>query len=82
MGRDERRVAIVDGRVVRAGDAIAGGRIEEVTARGVRYRRGAELRELRLGATAEIKKPAAATAPGRIRIERSTAHEAAVAEER
>jgi hypothetical protein len=61
MGTPERRIAIVDGRVVRPGDTVAGGAIEAVTERGVRYRRGGTVRELRLASPAAVKKPAAAT---------------------
>ncbi|MGH8221009.1 MAG: hypothetical protein ACREUT_20950 [Steroidobacteraceae bacterium] len=35
--REGSRIAIVDGRIVRAGDRLGDTRIEEVTAEGVRY---------------------------------------------
>jgi len=42
------RVAIVNGRLVRAGDEIAGARILEVTQDGVRYSRGGQIQSLSL----------------------------------
>jgi hypothetical protein len=47
----ERRVAIVNGRLVRAGDLIAGARILEVFAQGVRYERAGKIQTLTLATT-------------------------------
>lgn len=44
----DRHVAIVNGRVVRAGDLIGDARIEEVSSGAVRYSRGGQSRMLRL----------------------------------
>jgi MSHA biogenesis protein MshK len=44
----EKRVAIVNGRLVRAGDVIAGARILEVFATGVRYERAGKVSTLTL----------------------------------
>lgn len=44
----EKRVAIVNGRLVRAGDSVAGARILEVFASGVRYERGGKIQTLTL----------------------------------
>lgn len=46
--RADSRVAVVDGRVVRAGDHIASVFIEEVTPEGVRYSQGGHSRFARL----------------------------------
>jgi hypothetical protein len=43
-----RRVAIINGRLVRAGDSIAGARIVEVFATGVRYERAGRIQTLTL----------------------------------
>ncbi len=54
------RKAIVDGRLVKAGDAIGGGRIEAVSADGIRWVRKGIAHELRMNAAAaNFKKPAA-----------------------
>jgi hypothetical protein len=37
FNRGTQRVAIVNGKVVKAGDELAGGRVDEVTADGIRY---------------------------------------------
>ncbi len=37
LDRDGRRFALVDGRVVHAGDDLSWGHVEEVTATGIRY---------------------------------------------
>jgi hypothetical protein len=47
----EKRVAIINGRLVRAGDTIAGARILEVLARGVRYERAGKVQILNLAVT-------------------------------
>lgn len=47
----EKRVAIVNGRLVRAGDTVAGARILEVLARGVRYERAGKVQTLMLPVT-------------------------------
>jgi len=44
----EKRVAIVNGRLVRAGDSIAGARILEVFANGVRFERGGKIQTMTL----------------------------------
>jgi hypothetical protein len=44
----ERRVAIINGRLVRAGDVVAGARILEVFAAGVRYERAGKVSTLTL----------------------------------
>ena len=47
----EKRVAIVNGRLVRAGDTIAGARIIEVLEHGVRYERAGKIQTLSLAVT-------------------------------
>ncbi|HUQ09288.1 MAG TPA: hypothetical protein VM146_03155 [Steroidobacteraceae bacterium] len=47
----EKRVAIVNGRLVRAGDTVAGARILEVLAHGVRYERAGKTQTLLLPVT-------------------------------
>jgi len=47
----EKRVAIVNGRLVRAGDTVAGARIVEVLAHGVRYERAGKVQTLTLVVT-------------------------------
>lgn len=47
----EKRVAIVNGRLVRAGDTVAGARILEVLAHGVRYERAGKVQTLTLAVT-------------------------------
>jgi hypothetical protein len=60
----ERRSAIVNGRLVRAGDAVGSFSIEEVLADGVRYRHAGTVHELYLPhAAGTVKKPA--TGPAR-----------------
>ena len=44
----EKRVAIVNGRLVRAGDSVAGARILEVFANGLRFERGGKIQTLTL----------------------------------
>lgn len=43
VNRGGERLAIVDGKIVRAGDQVSHGRIEEVMSDGVRYTRGGVL---------------------------------------
>jgi len=67
IGSDERRVAIVNGRVVRAGDTVDGALILAVFDGGIRYSRAGAARELRLAASpvrAAMKRPAGAVAAG------------------
>ena len=60
-GADRR--AIVNGRLVRAGDTVDGYAIEDVLDNGVRYRHAGTVRELQLPrAAGSVKKPATATA--------------------
>ena len=57
------RKAIVDGRLVQAGDSISDGKIETVSADGVVWRRHGAAHELQLPRTlANFKKPAAGPA--------------------
>lgn len=44
----EKRVAIVNGRLVRSGDTVSGARILEVFANGVRYERAGKIHTLTL----------------------------------
>jgi hypothetical protein len=54
----ERQSAIVNGRLVHAGDTVAGCLIEAVLENGVRYRRAGAVHELHLShAMASVKKP-------------------------
>ena len=46
-----KRIAIINGRLVRAGDTVAGARILEVMAHGVRYERGNKILTLTLAVT-------------------------------
>jgi MSHA biogenesis protein MshK len=48
MKSGDRHVAVVNGRVVRAGDRIGDVQIEEITSDAVRYRRGGQSQVLRL----------------------------------
>ena len=50
----EKRVAIVNGRLVRAGDLIAGARILEVFAHGLRYERAGKIHTLTLATAPAI----------------------------
>jgi hypothetical protein len=47
----EKRVAIVNGRLVRAGDTVAGARILEILAHAVRYERAGKIQTLTLAVT-------------------------------
>ncbi len=59
----ERRSAIVNGRLVRAGDSVGAFTIEDVLVDGVRYRRAGSVRDLHLPHPADyVKKPAAGPA--------------------
>lgn len=58
MGAGERRVAIVNGRVVRAGDTVDGALIVAVFEGGIRYSRAGAMRELRLPTGPAVKRPA------------------------
>lgn len=61
----ERRSAIFNGRLVKAGDAVGGYSIEDVLADGVRYRHAGTVHELYLPhAAGTVKKPATAPARG------------------
>ena len=61
----DRRSAIFNGRLVKAGDSVGAFRIDEVLADGVRYRHGQTSRELYLPRIADgVKKPAVGTARG------------------
>jgi MSHA biogenesis protein MshK len=61
----DRRTAIFNGRLVRAGDRVGSYTIEAVLDSGVRYRHGGTVHELLLPHPADtVKKPAAAPARG------------------
>ena len=63
----ERHTAIVNGRLVKAGDTVGAYLIEDVLADGVRYRHAGTVRDLHLPHPADtVKKPA--TAPARAAI--------------
>jgi hypothetical protein len=63
----ERRRAIFNGRLVKAGDIVGGYSIEDVRPDGVRYRHAGAVHELYLPRPADtVKKPAAAPARGAI----------------
>jgi hypothetical protein len=58
-----RRSAIVNGRLVRAGDTVGAFTIEDILVDGVRYRRAGSVRDLHLPHAADtVKKPAAGPA--------------------
>ena len=57
------RVAIVNGRLVRAGDEIAGAKILEVLANGVRYSRGGRVQSLLLPGVAALATTRVARSP-------------------
>ena len=60
----ERKSAIVNGRLVKAGDTVGGYLIEDVLVDGVRYRHAGTVRDLHLPHPADtVKKPA--TTPAR-----------------
>lgn len=59
----DRRSAIFNGRLVRAGDTVGGFTIENVLVDGVRYRHAGSVRDLHLPHPADtVKKPAAGPA--------------------
>jgi MSHA biogenesis protein MshK len=58
IGSDARRVAIVNGRVVRAGDRVDGADILAVLEDGIRYGRAGVARELKLPSAVAVKRPA------------------------
>lgn len=63
----ERHSAIVNGRLVKAGDVVGAYLIEDVLADGVRYRHAGTVRDLHLPHPADpVKKPAAGPARGAI----------------
>lgn len=64
IGSAARRVAIVDGRVVRAGDRIGGVEILAVFDDGIRYSRAGIVRELKLPAPVAMKRPAGTASAG------------------
>ena len=57
------RVAIVNGRLVRDGDEIAGAKILEVLANGVRYSRGGRVQSLLLPGVAALATTRVARSP-------------------
>jgi MSHA biogenesis protein MshK len=59
MGAGDRRIAIVNGRVLRAGESFEGITVERVDATGIVYRRGGVQRELKLASAPAVKRPAA-----------------------
>jgi hypothetical protein len=63
FGSEGDRRAVVDGQVVRAGDALGAVSIDAVLPDGIRYRRGTALRELHLEHASVITKPAAQRPP-------------------
>jgi MSHA biogenesis protein MshK len=69
----EKRVAIINGRLVRAGDTIAGARILEILAHGVRYERAGKIQNLTL---------AVPTANTSVRVARSRPEEVSSKETR
>lgn len=64
IGDGARRVAIVNGRVMRAGDSFDGVTVERIDATGIVYRRGGVQRELKLASAPTVKRPAAAVVAG------------------
>lgn len=64
IGSAERRVAIVNGRVVRAGDTVDGALIVAVFEGGIRYSRAGAVRELRLPDAPAVKRPARESTAG------------------
>ena len=59
IGDGERRIAIVNGRVMRAGETADGVTVERIDASGIVYRRGGVQRELKLASAPTVKRPAA-----------------------
>lgn len=64
IGDGARRIAIVNGRVLRVGDSVDGVTVERIDATGIVYRRGGVQRELRLVSAPTVKRPAAAVVAG------------------
>jgi len=60
----DRRRAIFNGQLVRAGDAVGAYRIEDVLADGVRYRHAGTVHELHLPHVDPVKKPTTAPVRG------------------
>lgn len=58
MGTADRRIAIVNGRVLRAGESFEGITVERVDATGIVYRRAGVQRELKLAGVPAVKRPA------------------------
>ena len=69
----EKRVAIVNGRLVREGDVIAGARILEVFVQGVRFERAGKIQTLTLAST---------PANSNVRVARSRSGEVSPEEDR
>lgn len=62
--RGSERTAIVDGRLVKAGDDVSGGSIKDIASERVRWSRKGIVHELLLNtAVTNFKKPAAAASP-------------------
>jgi len=60
LWRDQRHVAIIDGRIVHEGEHIADVKIAEITADGVRYSRGGHDYTARLTRTTlQVRQPSA-----------------------
>lgn len=59
IGDGARRIAIVNGRVMRAGETLDGVTVERIDASGIVYRRGGVQRELKLASAPVVKRPAA-----------------------
>jgi hypothetical protein len=58
--RNERRIAIIDGRIVHEGERIANATIEEITVDAVRYSRGGHDHIARLARTTlQVRRPSA-----------------------
>jgi MSHA biogenesis protein MshK len=65
LNRGGQRLAIIDGKVVRAGDRIADARIDEVLADGVRYTRAGASQLARLASSKlSIRRAPASQEPG------------------
>jgi MSHA biogenesis protein MshK len=73
MGAADRRIAILNGRVVRPGDRVDGMTVERVDAGGLVYVRNGARRELKLAAVPSIKRPAAATTAAALHVKEPAA---------
>jgi hypothetical protein len=73
MGAPDRRVAILNGRVVRPGDRVDGMTVERVDAEGLVYVRNGARRELKLAAAPSIKRPAAAPTAAALHVKEPAA---------